>query len=110
MDQPELKSALQWNERFAAQAVEQLTELLCIPSVSAQSAHNADTRRAGEYVRDRLAEAGLKTEVCETPGHPIVYGEWLGAGPKAPTVMVYGHYDVQPPDPLESSRRTTRHR
>ncbi|RLS41459.1 MAG: dipeptidase [Planctomycetota bacterium] len=96
----ELQAALQWNERYAAQSVEQLTELLRIPSVSAQSNHNADTRRAAEYVRDRLKAAGLQTELCETPGHPIVYAEWLGA-PGAPTVMVYGHYDVQPPDPLD---------
>ncbi len=80
--------------------VEQLTELLRIPSVSAQSTHNADTRRAAEFVLNQLKAAGLKTELCETPGHPIVYGEWLGA-PGAPTVMVYGHYDVQPPDPLD---------
>lgn len=96
----ELQAALQWNERYAAQSVEQLTELLRIPSVSAQSNHNADTRRAAEYVRDQLKAAGLQTELCETPGHPIVYAEWLGA-PGAPTVMVYGHYDVQPPDPLD---------
>jgi acetylornithine deacetylase/succinyl-diaminopimelate desuccinylase-like protein len=100
MDQTALQNALQWNERYAAQSVEQLTELLRIPSVSAQSTHNADTRRAAEFVLNQLKAAGLKTELCETPGHPIVYGEWLGA-PGAPTVMVYGHYDVQPPDPLD---------
>lgn len=100
MDQNALQAALQWNERYAAQSVDQLKALLQIPSVSAQSSHNADTRRAAEYVRHQLTEAGLKTELVETAGHPIVYGEWLGAS-NAPTVMVYGHYDVQPPDPLD---------
>ncbi len=79
---------------------EQLKELIRIPSVSAQPAHNADTRRAAEFVRDDLAAMGLRTELIETPGHPIVYAEGLNA-PGKPTVLVYGHYDVQPPEPLE---------
>jgi acetylornithine deacetylase/succinyl-diaminopimelate desuccinylase-like protein len=79
---------------------EQLKRLIRIPSVSAQPAHNADTRRAAEFVRDDLAAMGLKAELIETPGHPIVYAESLGA-PGKPTVLVYGHYDVQPPEPLE---------
>ena len=83
----------------AARYVDELKTLLRIPSVSGDSRHNADTRRAGEFVRDQLASAGLHAELVETAGHPIVYAEWLGA-PGRPTVMVYGHYDVQPPDPL----------
>jgi succinyl-diaminopimelate desuccinylase len=78
---------------------DELCELLRIPSVSADSRHRADVRRAGEWVRDRLAALGARVELVETQGHPIVYGELAGpAG--APTVLVYGHYDVQPPDPL----------
>lgn len=79
--------------------VEELKALLRIRSVSADSQFNAETRRAAEWVRDQMTGIGLKAELVETKGHPIVYGEWLGAA-GAPTAMVYGHYDVQPPDPL----------
>jgi acetylornithine deacetylase/succinyl-diaminopimelate desuccinylase-like protein len=79
---------------------EQLKELIRIPSVSAQPDHNADTRRAAEFVRDDLKAMGLNVELVETKGHPIVYCESLGA-PGKPTVLVYGHYDVQPAEPLE---------
>ncbi len=81
-------------------ALETLKDLLRIPSVSAISAHKSDVRRAAEFVRDQLLSAGLTTELVETAGHPIVYAEWLQAA-GAPTVLVYGHYDVQPPDPLD---------
>jgi acetylornithine deacetylase/succinyl-diaminopimelate desuccinylase-like protein len=79
----------------------ELFDLLRIPSVSAQPNHNADTRRAAEWVRDAMTAAGLAASVHETPGHPVVVGEWRGAGEKAPTVLIYGHYDVQPAEPLE---------
>lgn len=79
---------------------EELFELLRIPSVSAKSAHNADTARAADWLRSSLEQAGLKATVHKTPGHPVVVGEWRNA-PGAPTVLVYGHYDVQPAEPLE---------
>ncbi len=79
---------------------EQLKALIRIPSVSAQPDHDADTRRAAVWVRDDLASMGVKTELIETKGHPIVFGEWLSA-PGKPTLLVYGHYDVQPAEPLE---------
>jgi acetylornithine deacetylase/succinyl-diaminopimelate desuccinylase-like protein len=79
----------------------ELFDFLRIPSVSARSEHDADTRRCAEWVRDALGRAGLDAEVLETPGHPIVLGEWRGAGAGAPTLLVYGHYDVQPAEPLE---------
>jgi acetylornithine deacetylase/succinyl-diaminopimelate desuccinylase-like protein len=79
---------------------EQLKALLRIPSISAQPDHNADTRRAAEFVRDDLRALGLDAELIETEGHPLVYAESLGA-PGRPTLLVYGHYDVQPPEPLE---------
>ena len=78
----------------------ELFDLLRIPSVSADSRHKGDVRKCAEMVKARLLEAGVdKAEICETAGHPIVYGEKL-VNASAPTVLVYGHYDVQPPDPL----------
>ena len=78
----------------------ELFELLRIPSVSADSRHKDDVRKAAEYVAQKLKEAGAeKVELMETKGHPIVFGEKI-TDPKKPTVLVYGHYDVQPPDPL----------
>jgi acetylornithine deacetylase/succinyl-diaminopimelate desuccinylase-like protein len=79
--------------------VDALKQFLRIPSVSASSAHRGDVRRAAEFVRDQLLGAGLSVRVVETEGHPIVHGSWLEAKGD-PTVLVYGHYDVQPPDPL----------
>jgi acetylornithine deacetylase/succinyl-diaminopimelate desuccinylase-like protein len=84
-------------ERF----ISELIELLRIPSVSADSKYKADVVRTAEYVKKALEAAGAeKVEICPTPGHPIVYGEKI-IDPKLPTVLVYGHYDVQPPDPLD---------
>ena len=84
----------------AARYEDELCELLRIPSVSADSKFKADVRRAAEWVAGQFRNLGLTTEVCETAGHPIVYAEHCRA-PGAPTVLVYGHYDVQPPDPLD---------
>jgi acetylornithine deacetylase/succinyl-diaminopimelate desuccinylase-like protein len=76
---------------------------LRIPSISALSQHAPDVREAARFVADRLIGMGIEhVEVSETGGHPIVYGDWLHAeASDAPTVVVYGHYDVQPVDPLE---------
>ncbi len=78
----------------------QLKDLIRIPSVSAQPDHDSDTHRAAVFVRDDLAAMGLQAELIPTKRHPLVYAEWLTA-PGKPTVLVYGHYDVQPPEPLE---------
>lgn len=79
----------------------ELFELLRLPSVSADSRHKADVRKTAELVRARLIEAGAdQVDLVETKGHPIVFGEKI-IDPKKPTVLVYGHYDVQPPDPLD---------
>lgn len=84
-------------DRFLAE----LLDLLRIPSVSADSKFKPDVRRAAEFVRDSLEKAGADVaELHETAGHPIVYGEKL-TDPSKPTVLVYGHYDVQPADPYE---------
>lgn len=84
-------------ERF----LNELLDLLRIPSVSAKSEHKDDMIRCAEALRSRLLEAGAdRVEIYPTPGHPIVYGEKI-VDPSKPTVLVYGHYDVQPPEPLE---------
>ena len=81
--------------------LEELLNLLRIPSVSADPAFAGDVRRTAEFVKASLESAGVDTaELHETAGHPIVYGEKL-IDPNLPTVLVYGHYDVQPPDPLD---------
>jgi len=79
----------------------ELMDVLRIPSVSTDPARAAEVKRAADWVKARLARAGCtRTEIFTTKRHPIVYGEWLGA-PAAPTVLVYGHYDVQPEDPVD---------
>jgi len=80
---------------------DELFQFLAIPSVSARSEHDGDTRRAAEWLAERMREAGLEAEVLETEKHPVVLGEWRDAGRDAPTILVYGHYDVQPPEPLD---------
>ncbi|MEP6716464.1 MAG: dipeptidase [Terriglobia bacterium] len=81
--------------------LEELKELLRIPSISTLPEHNKDTHRAAEYVAAKLRSAGLENvEIIETERHPLVYADWLHA-PGKPTVLCYGHFDVQPPDPLE---------
>jgi acetylornithine deacetylase/succinyl-diaminopimelate desuccinylase-like protein len=79
----------------------ELLDLLRIPSVSADSKYKPDMIKAAEYVRDRIKDAGAdRAEIFETPGHPVVYGEKI-IDPNLPTVLIYGHYDVQPADPYE---------
>ena len=81
--------------------VEQLKGYLAIPSISALPEHAADVRRCAEWTAAELTRIGMHgARLVETPGHPVVYAEWLGAA-GAPTILFYGHYDVQPVDPLE---------
>lgn len=78
----------------------QLSTLLSIQSVSSQREHDGDTRKCAEWVRDEMQNIGMQNaKIFETKGHPIVYSEWLNA-PNKPTILVYGHYDVQPVDPV----------
>ncbi|ETN94473.1 dipeptidase [Zhouia amylolytica] len=87
----------QHKDRF----INELIELLKIPSVSADSAFTQDVLDTAKAVKNALDKAGCdKTEICETPGYPVVYGEKI-IDPKLPTVLVYGHYDVQPADPYD---------
>lgn len=84
-------------ERFLSE----LVEILSIPSISADKQYKSDVLRTADIIRQKLADAGAeKTEVCSTEGYPIVYGEKI-IDPSLPTVLVYGHYDVQPADPIE---------
>lgn len=96
MADPAIEYARQSRDRFLVE----LTELLRIPSVSTLSEHRADMHRAAQWISDRLAGIGVTSELIAGNGHPLVYGEWLNA-PHSPTILVYGHYDVQPVDPLE---------
>jgi acetylornithine deacetylase/succinyl-diaminopimelate desuccinylase-like protein len=93
-----LKPYLEANkQRF----LDELLEVLRIPSVSANPHHKADMERAATFFKEKLIAAGAENvEICPTGGHPVVYGEKI-IDKKLPTVLVYGHYDVQPPDPLE---------
>ena len=81
--------------------VEELKAYLAIPSISALPQHAGDVRRCAEWTADEMGRIGLNNvRLIETPGNPVVYGDWLGAE-GAPTILFYGHYDVQPVDPLE---------
>jgi acetylornithine deacetylase/succinyl-diaminopimelate desuccinylase-like protein len=95
---PELDRFLSDND---ARIHDELFEFLRIPSVSARSEHREDMLRAAEWLAARMRDIGLTTEIVPTDGHPIVLGEWRDAGKDAPTVLIYGHYDVQPVEPLE---------
>jgi acetylornithine deacetylase/succinyl-diaminopimelate desuccinylase-like protein len=94
------EAVLAWLDRQQAESRARLNEWLRIPSVSAQPAHRADCRQAAEWVRGQLAQLGIATEVRDTAGHPVVLGHYQGP-PGAPHLLFYGHYDVQPPEPLE---------
>jgi acetylornithine deacetylase/succinyl-diaminopimelate desuccinylase-like protein len=97
-----MSTPLEYIQKHQETFKEELFELLRIPSVSADPNHTQDVRRAAEFVAGQLEKIGMNNvSIEETEGHPIVLGEHLEAGPDKPTVLVYGHYDVQPPDPLD---------
>ena len=90
-----------YQEKNKDRFLNEMLDLLRIPSVSAKSEHKADMQKCAELVKQRLLDSGCdKAEVMATDGHPVVYGEKI-IDPSKPTVLVYGHYDVQPPEPLE---------
>src|SRR6201999_2906487 len=95
---PDLEKYLADNQ---SRSRDELFDFLRIPSVSARSEHNADTARAAEWVANSLRTIGLTATVHPTKGHPIVVGEWRKAPPGAQTILIYGHYDVQPAEPLD---------
>jgi acetylornithine deacetylase/succinyl-diaminopimelate desuccinylase-like protein len=96
-----MQDVKQYIEQNKQRFLDELFALLRIPSISADSAYAGHVKKAAEFVAERMREAGAdKVEVCPTPGHPIVYGEKI-IDAKLPTVLVYGHYDVQPAVPLD---------
>src|ERR1700688_317661 len=98
---PPMPSALEFARSQQARFLEELKSLLRIPSISTLPEHAGDVRRAAESLARELERIGLEhVRVIETSGHPLVYGDWLHAAGK-PTCLAYGHYDVQPPDPLD---------
>ena len=96
------RAALAFAEAQRARFLTEYQDFLRIPSISTDPAHAHDIQAAAAWVADRLRAMGIsRVEVMPTARHPVVFGEWLGAGSAAPTVLIYGHYDVQPADPLD---------
>ncbi len=94
--------ALKYAAKHQDQFLDELREFLSIPSVSAQPQHKADMVRAAEWLAAHLRRIGVvESRAVTTPGHPIVIGEWTGAGASKPTLLIYGHYDVQPAEPFD---------
>jgi acetylornithine deacetylase/succinyl-diaminopimelate desuccinylase-like protein len=92
---------MNYYEQHHQDYLEGLKTFLRIPSISTLSEHKPDIQKAAEFVRSELEKAGLQqAQLIQGEGNPLVYGEWLGA-PGKPTILLYGHYDVQPPDPLD---------
>jgi acetylornithine deacetylase/succinyl-diaminopimelate desuccinylase-like protein len=91
-----LHNALEYVKNHHDQAVAQLLEWLAIPSVSTDPAYSAEVLRAAQWAATYLQGLGLHVETIATDGHPLIYAEWLQAGPDKPTLLIYGHYDVQP--------------
>jgi len=102
-----MKEWKEYQEKNKDRFLNEMLDLLRVPSISAKSEHKGDMIKSAEQVKQRLKEAGAdKAEVMPTDGHPVVYGEKI-IDPAKPTVLVYGHYDVQPPDPLNLWKRPT---
>ncbi len=96
-----MKSALPYINENKQRFIDELIELLKIPSISADSNYKEAVIKTADIVKAQLQKAGCDVvELCDTPGNPIVYGEKI-IDPSLPTILVYGHYDVQPPDPLD---------
>lgn len=96
-----MKEVINYIDANRERYIGELKDFLKIPSISTLEDHKPDMQAAAQFVADKLKDAGLNNiEIFQTEGHPLVYGEWLGA-PGKPTVLVYGHYDVQPVDPIE---------
>ncbi len=96
-----MDEVIEYIEKNSSRYLEELNQFLRIPSVSTDPSRRRDIRKAAEFVSDQLETAGVTSvEICETEGHPIVFGEVV-VDPSKPTVLIYGHYDVQPVDPVD---------
>jgi acetylornithine deacetylase/succinyl-diaminopimelate desuccinylase-like protein len=95
-----MKEAHDYIDANSARFSDELFDFLRMPSISARSEHRNDTRLTAEWLAANMTDVGLDVSIHDTPGHPIVLGEWRGAGDGAPTVLIYGHYDVQSVEPL----------
>lgn len=96
-----MEQVIKYIEQNYDRYLEELREFLRIPSISTLPENKPDMQKAASFVANKLKDAGMnRVEIFQTEGHPLVYGEWLGA-PGKPTVLIYGHYDVQPVDPIE---------
>ena len=96
-----MREVIEYIKKNKENYIDELKEFLSIPSISTLPENKKDILKCAQFVSDKLKGAGMsRVEIFKTEGHPVVYGEWLGA-PGKPTVLVYGHYDVQPVDPVE---------
>ena len=96
-----MESTIKYINKNKKRFLNELKEFLTIPSISADPAYKGELKKAASFLADKMKGAGLdKVKIYPTKGHPIVYGQKI-IDKKLPTVLVYGHYDVQPPDPLE---------
>ena len=96
-----MKDIEKWLRDYEEEAIETLKAFCRLPSVSTDPAFASDVRHAAEFVANQLEKAGFPIiEIIETNGHPTIVGEWCNV-PNAPTILIYGHYDVQPPDPID---------
>ena len=95
------EEAIEFAHQNAGAALDELKSILRIPSVSTLPEHKTDMNAAADWLIGRLDRLGFQGRAIDAGGPPVVYGDWLGAGADAPVVLVYGHYDVQPVDPLE---------
>ncbi len=99
---PDVNKAIEYACANKEKFLTDLQEFSAIPSVSTLDENKPDMQRAAEWVASQLRSIKMNNvQIMPTAGHPVVYGEWLGAGKNAPTIMIYGHYDVQPVDPIE---------
>ncbi|MFZ0548933.1 MAG: M20/M25/M40 family metallo-hydrolase, partial [Candidatus Promineifilaceae bacterium] len=98
---PATENALTYARNSKERHLEELKAFLRIPSIGTQPERKAETEAAADWLAEAMQEAGLENvQEIPTDGNPLVYSDWLHAGPDAPTVLIYGHYDVQPADPI----------
>jgi acetylornithine deacetylase/succinyl-diaminopimelate desuccinylase-like protein len=101
MNGSELLAVSTWIDENQGETLDELLEVLRIPSISTDSRHADDVRRCADRLSSICTDIGFKTTIHDTARHPIVVAEWRDAGERAPTLLIYAHYDVQPPEPLE---------